>query len=173
LRYALLLSEFDYKIEYTKGRTHTLADSSSRRPFSQEERDQVEKCQQEVDPLFLSVSQELLEDMAPSESQIWKSHSRHYPRHARIMNFAPRTLENIAHLAATTQNTPQPQQPIPSADSGPQTVPFPTVDDIMKSTENLLPITLQRQRTNISKKSLTLWNFKNCLKTDKKHDDLC
>jgi hypothetical protein len=46
LRYALLLSEFDYKIEYTKGRTHTLADSLSRRPFSQEERDQVEKCQQ-------------------------------------------------------------------------------------------------------------------------------
>jgi hypothetical protein len=44
LRYALLLSEFDYKIEYTKGRTHTLADCLSRRPFTQEERAQVEKC---------------------------------------------------------------------------------------------------------------------------------
>jgi hypothetical protein len=44
LRYALLLSEFDYKIEYTRGRTHTLADSLSSRPFTQEERDQVEKC---------------------------------------------------------------------------------------------------------------------------------
>jgi hypothetical protein len=64
LRYALLLSEFDYKIEYTKGRTHTLADSLSRRPFTQAERDQVEKSQQEVDPLFLSaISEELFEDM--------------------------------------------------------------------------------------------------------------
>jgi hypothetical protein len=54
LRYVLILSEFDYKIEYTRGRTDTLTDSLSRRPFTQEERDQVEKCQQEVDPLFLS-----------------------------------------------------------------------------------------------------------------------
>jgi hypothetical protein len=30
LRYALLLSEFDFKIEYTKGRTHTLADERAR-----------------------------------------------------------------------------------------------------------------------------------------------
>jgi hypothetical protein len=105
LRYALLLSEFDYKIEYTKGRTHTLADSLSRRPFSHEERDQVEKCQHEVDPLCLSaISEELLEDMAPPESQIWKSLSRHYRRHAKIMNFAPITLQDTVQLPAPNPN---------------------------------------------------------------------
>jgi hypothetical protein len=100
LRYALLLSEFEYKIEYTKGRTHTLADSLSRRPFTQAEREQVEKSQQEVDPLFLSaISEELFEDMLPSDDQIWKSHSRHYRRHAKIMHLAPITLQDTVPIA--------------------------------------------------------------------------
>jgi hypothetical protein len=120
----LLLSEFDFKIEYTRGRTRTLADSLSRRPFTQEERYQVEKCQQEVDPLFLSgvsaISEDLLHDMAPLESQIWKSHSRHYRRHAKIMHLAPITLQDIAHPAEPSPDAPQP--PLPSADNGPEKV---------------------------------------------------
>jgi hypothetical protein len=128
---------------------HTLADSLSRRPFTQEERDQVEKCQQEVDPLFLSaMSEELLEDMAPPESQIWKSHSRHYRRHAKIMNFAPITLQDTVQPPAPNSDAAQQQQPLSSADENPETASFPTVDDIMKATENLPPISLQTQRTD-------------------------
>jgi hypothetical protein len=152
LRYALLLSEFDYKkIEYTKGRTHTLADSLSRRPFTQAERDQVEKSQKEVDPLFLSaISEELLEDMAPSDNQIWKSHSRHYRRHAKITHFAPITLQDTVHQPAPNLDVAQPQhsQLLSSADDSSDTAPFPTVDDIMNATENLPPISLQTQRTD-------------------------
>jgi hypothetical protein len=154
LRYALLLSEFDYKIEYTKGRTHTLADSLSRRPFTQAERDQVEKSQQEVDPLFLSaISEELLEDMAPSDNQIWKSHLRHYRRHAKITHFAPITLQDNVQQPAPNLDAAQPQQPqqpqpLSSTDDSSDTVPFHTVDDIMNATENLPPISLQTQRTD-------------------------
>jgi hypothetical protein len=151
LRYALLLSEFDYKIEYTKGRTHTLADSLSRRPFTQAERDQVEKSQQEVDPLFLSaISEELFEDMAPSDNQIWKSHSRHYRRHAKIMHLAPITLQDTVPPPAPNLDAAQPQQqqPLSSTDDSSDTAPFPTVDDIMNATENLPPISLQTQRTD-------------------------
>jgi hypothetical protein len=176
LHYALLLSEFDYKIEYTKGRTHTLADSLSRRPFSLEEQDQVEKCQQEVDPLFLSaISEELLEDMAPPESQIWKSHSRHYRRHAKIMNFAPITLQDTVQPPAPNPNAAQQhQQPLSSADNGPEIAPFPTVDDIIKATENLPPISLQTQRTDeYFAKIIDFCNLRSCLMTDKKHDELC
>jgi hypothetical protein len=147
LRYALMLSEFDYKIEYTKGRTHTLADSLSRRPFTQAERDQVEKSQQEVDPLFLSaISEELFQEMAPSDDQIWKSHSRHYRRHAKIMHLAPITVPTPASILDADQ--PQQQQPLSSTDDNSDTAPFPTVDDIMNATENLPPITLQTQRTD-------------------------
>jgi hypothetical protein len=151
LRYALLLSEFDYKIEYTKGRTHTVADSLSRRPFTQEERDQVEKSQQEVDPLFLSaILEELLEDMAPSDNEIWKSHSRHYRRHAKITHFAPITLQDTVPPPTPNLAAVQPQQPQPpsSTDDSSDTAPFPTVDDIMRATENLPPISLQTQRTD-------------------------
>jgi hypothetical protein len=135
----------------TRGRTHTLADSLSRRPFTQEERDQVEKCQQEVDPLFLSaISEELLEDMAPPDSQIWKSHSRHYRRHAKIMNFAPITLQDTVQPPAPNPDAAQQQQPLSNADDDPETAPFPTVDDIMKATENLTQISLQTQRADES-----------------------
>jgi hypothetical protein len=132
LRYGLLLSDFEYKIEYTRGRTHTLADSLSRRPFTQEERDQVEQSQQEVDPLFLSaISEELLEDMAASDNQIWKSHSRHYSRHAKITHFAPITLQDTVQPPAPSLDAAQPQQPQPlsSTDDSSDTEPFPTVDD--------------------------------------------
>jgi hypothetical protein len=151
LRYALLLSEFEYKIEYTKGRTHTLADSLSRRPFTQAERKQVEKSQQEVDPLFLSaISEELFEDMVPSDDQIWKSHSRHYQRHAKIMHLAPITLQNTVPTPAPNLDAAQPQQqqPLSSTDDNSDTAPFPTVDDIMNATENLAPFSLQTQRTD-------------------------
>jgi hypothetical protein len=123
----------------------------SRRPFTQEERDQVEKFQQEVDPLFLSaISEELLEDMAPSDNQIWKSHSRHYRRHAKITHFAPITLQDTVQPPAPSLDAAQPQQPQPlsSTDDSSDTAPFPTVDDIMKATENLPPISLQTQRTD-------------------------
>jgi hypothetical protein len=152
LRYALLLSEFDCKIEYTKGRTHTLADSLSRRPFMQAERDQVEKSQQEVDLLFLSaISEELFEDIIPSDDQIWKSHSRHYWRHAKIMHLAPITLQQNVPPSAPNLNAAQQQQqqqPLSSTDDNSDTAPFPTVDDIMNATENLAPISLQTQRTD-------------------------
>jgi hypothetical protein len=150
-RYALLLSEFDYKIEYTKGRTHTLADSLSRRPFTQAKRDQVEKSQQEVDPLFLSaISEELFEDMIPSDDQIWKSHSRHYRRHAKIMHLAPITLQQNVPPSAPNLDAAQPQQqqPLSSTDDNSDTAPFPTVDDIVNAAENLAPISLQTQRSN-------------------------
>jgi hypothetical protein len=120
----------------------------SQQPFSQEERDQVEKCQKEVDPLLLfAISEDLFHDIAPSESQIWKSHSRYYRRHAKIMHLAPITLQDIAHPAAPSSDFPQPQQPpLPSADNSPEIAPFPTVDGIMNSTANLPPITLETQR---------------------------
>jgi hypothetical protein len=173
LRYALLLSEFDYKVEYTKGRTHTLADSLSRRPFIQEERDQVEKCQQEVDPLFLSViSKELLEDMAPSDNQIWKSHSRHYRRHAKITHCAPITLQETAQPSAPNLDAAQPQ--LSSADDSSDTAPFPTVDDIIRRLKIFRPSRYKRrEQTNILQKSLTFWNCRSCLKIDNKHDELC
>jgi hypothetical protein len=98
--------------------------------------------------LFLSaISEELFEDMAPSDSQIWKSRSRHYRRHAKITHFAPITLQDTAQPPAPNLDAAQPQ-PLSSADDSSDTAPFPTVDDIMKATENLPPISLQTQRTD-------------------------
>jgi hypothetical protein len=42
----------------------------------------------------------------------------------------------------------QQQPPLSSADNDLDTAQFPTVDDIMKATENLPPISLQTQRTD-------------------------
>jgi hypothetical protein len=86
--------------------------------------------------------------MAPSDSQIWKSHSRHYRRHAKITHFAPITLQDTVQPPAPNSDAAQQQQPPSSADNDPETAPFPTVDDIMKATENLPPISLQTQRTD-------------------------
>jgi hypothetical protein len=96
-----------------------------------------------------AILDELLEDMAPSESQIWKSHSRYYRRHAKIMNFAPITLQDTVQPPAPNSNAAQQQQPpLSSADNAPETAQFPTVDVIMKATESLPPISLALQRTD-------------------------
>jgi hypothetical protein len=143
----LLLSEFDYKIEHTKGRPHTLADSLSRRSSSQEERDQAEKMPARGrSPIPVHYFRTTASGYGTSRN-IWKSHSRHYRRHAKITNFAPITLRDTAQPAAPNSNAAQQQQlPIPSADNGTATAPFPTVDDIVNSAENLPSMTLETQR---------------------------
>jgi hypothetical protein len=52
-RYALLLSDFQFKVEYKKGKSHTLADSLSRKPFSEAERAEAEEIPPNADLAFL------------------------------------------------------------------------------------------------------------------------
>jgi hypothetical protein len=74
-RYALL-SDFQSKVEYKKGKSHTLADSLSRKPFTEQEKAQAEQIEPDADLAFLSsLTDDYLGDIQPSHVSIFKSHS--------------------------------------------------------------------------------------------------
>jgi hypothetical protein len=97
LRYAILLSGYRYKVECKKGRTHTLPYSLSRKPFSQEEKEQAKQIEPEVGLGFLSsLSDELLHELQSSPQSSLKSHARHVRRHPKIVHLLPPTLQEIS-----------------------------------------------------------------------------
>jgi hypothetical protein len=129
-RHALLLPDFQFKVEYKKGKTRTLADSLSRKPFSEEEKKQAEQIEAEVGLGFLSsFTNEYLSEIQPSQLSILKSHSRHSRRHAKILHFAPITLQDVTDPPAP--NDGEQQQPRTSTADNAEAVELPTFDHII------------------------------------------
>jgi hypothetical protein len=143
-RYALLLSDFQFKVEYKKGKSHTLADSLSRKPFSEAEREQAEQIPPEADLEFLlSLTEDYLTDIQPSHVSILKSHARHQRRHSKILHFAPLTLEDITDQLEPRNNE---QQQASDNDAGKNTdAELPAFEQIMQTASHLPPVTLQSQ----------------------------
>jgi hypothetical protein len=102
LRYAILLDSFDYTIEHTKGKTHSLPDALSRRPFSAQKAQEAESSALELDPLYLNAITDDYFKKIPStiETQM-KSRSRHYRRHAQILTFTPIEMQDIVEPSVT------------------------------------------------------------------------
>jgi hypothetical protein len=143
-RYALLLSDFQFKVEYKKGKSHTLADSLSRKPFSEAERAEAEEIPPDADLAFLlSLTEDYLSDIQPSHVSILKSHARHQRRHSKILHFAPLTLEDVTDPPVPRNNE---QQQASDNDAGKVTnAELPTFEHIMQTASHLPPVTLQSQ----------------------------
>lgn len=94
LRYSLLLSQYDFDIEHVKGTKNLIADSISRRPYTPEE-----AITPEPPPLWdlhlilpmVAMSDEFLQEIAPTVKQLDKSHDRHMRRHSHAFYFMPLT----------------------------------------------------------------------------------
>jgi hypothetical protein len=146
-RYALLLSDFQFKVEYKKGKSHTLADSLSRKPFSESEVADAEKIPPDADLEFLlSLTEDYLTDIQPSHVSILKSHARHQRRHSKILSFAPLTLDDITDQPEPRNNE---QQQASDSDAGKITnAELPTFEQIMQTASHLPPVTLESQHTD-------------------------
>jgi hypothetical protein len=145
-RYALLLSDFRFKVEYKKGKSHTLADSLSRKPFTEQEKAQAEQIEPDADLAFLSsLTDDYLGDIQPSHVSILKSHSRHRRRHSKILHFAPITLQDVTDPPAP-RNGEQQQQPSDSNTGNATAAELPTFEHIMQTASHLPPVTLQSQQ---------------------------
>jgi hypothetical protein len=143
-RYALLLSDFQLKVEYKKGKSHTLADSLSRKPFSEAEKAEAEQIPPDADLAFLSsLTEDYLNDMQPSHVSILKSHSRHQRRHSKILHFAPLTFQDVIDPPGPRNN--EHQQASDNNASKITDAELPTFEHIMQTASHLPPVTLQSQ----------------------------
>jgi hypothetical protein len=132
-------------VEYKKGRTHTLADSLSRKPFTEQEKAQAEQIEPEADLAFLSsLTDDYLGDIQPSHISILKSHSRHQRRHSKILHFAPITLQDVTD-PPVPRNSDHQQTSNGNANNA-TAAELPTFEHIMQTASHLPPVTLQSQQ---------------------------
>ena len=135
LRYALLLSEYNFDIEHIKGSKNTLADGLSRRPYDTSNNDQSSEADStpllDLDPVLslAAIADDIFLDNTPTTAQIDKSNARHRRRHAQTLHFLP---------ISETSNT----QPTVDENN------IPTADQIRAMTSDLPPITLNEQRND-------------------------
>jgi hypothetical protein len=96
-----------------KGKSHSLPDALSRRPFSEQEVREAESSAVELEPLYLTAITDAYFDEIPStvESRA-KSHSRHYRRHAQVLTFAPIELQDVVEPQLPRRKRPTKGTPL-------------------------------------------------------------
>jgi hypothetical protein len=158
-------------VEYKKGKTHTLTDSLSRKPFTEEEKAQVEEIPPDADLAFLlSLTEDYLSDIQPPHVSILKLHSRHQRRHSKILHFAPlhcKTSQTcLCHETTSTNRRTKAVITMQRLQSSLHL----SISCRQHRISHQLPCS-RSKKTNISAKSLTSWHIKNCQQISKRHDE--